>query len=269
LDRLSRCGSWIGLGAVCWGRVDLGGHQPPFVWPAAEDEVRAEVCIQWSVTGGGSLDRVSFDLERVGTLWRIADEHGRGHHERVAQAPASTPTDLARNYVMSDYGPMWLATFEILDQEPLDDGQVVVFRVLNPLLEPKAAGPRPTAILLFAQPRDGSWATTGGGAIGTLAEMDRYAVSCAWTWLRFIAGEARVAAFYCTVEDPRVAVIELERADGAVQRADVVGKRVAVFPYAWDMQSKWPAQQPRAIRLFDAAGAPLALTTSLSAAGRS
>ena len=65
-----------------------------------------------------------------------------------------------------------------------------------------------------------------------------------------------------------MAAIELERVDGPVQRADVGGKRVVVFPYAWDMQAQpWPAQQPRAIRLFDAAGAPLALTTSLSAAG--
>ena len=102
----------------------------------------------------------------------------------------------------------------------------------------------------------------GGGAIGTMVEMDRYAVGCAWTWLRFIAGEPTVAAFYCTVEDPHVAAIELERVDGAVQRREVVGQRAAVFPYAWDMGTKWPAQQPRAIRLFDTAGAPLALATS-------
>ena len=108
----------------------------------------------------------------------------------------------------------------------------------------------------------------GGGSIGTIIEMGRYAVACAWTWLRFIAGPPTVAAFYCTVEDPRVAAIELERADGAVQRVDVVGKRAVVFPYAWDMPSKWPAQQPHAIRLFDTTGAPLALMTSLSAGDR-
>ena len=175
---------------------------------------------------------------------------------------ASTPTDLARTYVVANYGSLWLATLEVLQQEAFEDGQVVVFRVLNPLLEPKTAGPRPTAILLFARPQDGGWRMAGGGGIGTMVEMDRSAVGCAWTWLRFIAGEPTVAAFYCTVEDPHVAAIELERVDGAVQRREVVGQRAAVFPYAWDMGTKWPAQQPRAIRLFDTAGAPLALATS-------
>jgi len=186
-----------------WGRVELAGHQPPFVWPAAENEVRADIWIQHAATGGGQ-DRVRFDLERVGTAWRIADEHGRGHHDLAAPMSASTPTDLARSYVADNYGALWLATFEVLDEEPVEDGQAVIFRVLDPLLEPRTAGPRPTAILLFAQPLDGGWRRAGGGSIGTIAEMDRFAVSCAWTWLRFIAGEPTVAAFYCTVEDPRV-----------------------------------------------------------------
>ncbi len=47
-----------------------------------------------------------------------------------------------------------------------------------------------------------------------------------------------------------------------MQRVEVASKRAVVFPYPWDMQTKWPPQQPRAIRLFDTAGALLALTTS-------
>ena len=248
-----------------WGRV-VPEDGSPFIWPAAEDQVRAEVWIQYSA-GGGSRDRVLFDLQQVGGMWRIADEHGRGHHERGSPTTSSTPTDLARTYVAGNYGSLWLSTLEVLDEEPFEDGQVVVFRVLDPLLEPRTAGPRPTAILLFALPQDGGWHMAGGGSIGTIIEMGRYAVACAWTWLRFIAGPPTIAAFYCTVEEPRVAASELERVDGAVQRVDVVGKRAVVFPYAWDMQSKWPAQQPHAIRLFDTTGAPLALMTSLSGGG--
>jgi hypothetical protein len=238
-----------------------------FVWPAAEDEVRADLWIQRSTTAG-SRDRVSFDLQRVGSAWRIADEHGPGHHEQFAQGPANTLVNLARNYVVGNYGSLWLSSLLVLDQEPFADGQVVIFRVLNPLLEPKTAGPRPTAILPFARPRDGGWEMAGGGTIGTIAAMDQYAVSCAWTWLRDIGGEPTVAAFYCTIEDPRVAAVELERVDGAVQRVDADGKHAVVFPYPWDMQTKWPAQQPRAIRLFDRGGRPLSLPTSLSAGER-
>src|SRR5919204_5099999 len=96
----------------------------------------------------------------------------------------------------------------------------------------------------------------GGGAIGTMAPMDRYAASCAWTWLRFVdaqSGEPNTAAFYCTVEDPRVATLELERVEGGIPRTSVSGRRAAVFPYARDRERPWPAQQPKAIRLFDAA----------------
>jgi hypothetical protein len=108
----------------------------------------------------------------------------------------------------------------------------------------------------------------GGGAIGTVAALDEgWAVSCAWTWLRFVAGEPTVAAFYCAVEDPRVALVELERLDGDVQRAEVAGRQAVVFPYAWDMAARWPAQQPRAIRLYDRTGAALGLPTSPVAGG--
>jgi hypothetical protein len=47
---------------------------------------------------------------------------------------------------------------------------------------------------------------------------------------------------------------------GAGQRANVLGK-VAVFPYAASFQSRWPAQRPAAIRLFDVADRPLTLPT--------
>jgi hypothetical protein len=243
-----------------WGRLlpDPSGNL--FVWPAADDEVRADVAIQYSATSW-SRDHLSIDLERLANCWRIADEHGRGHHERGVPTTAGAPTDLARNYVLGIYGSLWLATLDVLDQEPFEDGQVLIFRFVDPLLEPRTAGPRPIAVLLFAEMRDGGWGMSGGGAIGTVAEVDRYAVSCAWTWLRDNEGPT-VAAFYCTVEDPRVAAIELERVDGRVQRLDVTGKRAAMFPYAWDMQTKWPAQQPRAIRLFDIAGNALPLSTS-------
>ncbi len=106
-----------------------------------------------------------------------------------------------------------------------------------------------------------------GVAPSGLAELDHYAVSCAWTWLRYNTGQPTVGALYCTVEDPRVAAVELERADGAGQQMAVVGKRAVVFPYARDMQTKRPAQQPRAIRLFDDTGARLGFGTSAVADG--
>jgi hypothetical protein len=137
----------------------------------------------------------------------------------------------------------------------------VIFRVLNPLLD-RRPDPTSTAILLFLQPHGSGWQIAGGGGIGTIAEMDRDAVACAWTWLRFNTDQPTEAAFSCTIEDPRIAVIELDSVEGHRWVADVRGRRAVVFPYAWDMQSKWPAQQPRAIRLFDAAGRGLNLPTS-------
>jgi hypothetical protein len=38
-----------------------------------------------------------------------------------------------------------------------------------------------------------------------------WSVSCAWTWLRYPRDAPTLAAFYCAVEDPRVAVLDLER----------------------------------------------------------
>ncbi len=144
-------------------------------------------------------------------------------------APLATfPAELVWQGVAAAYGALWLASVEILDQEPSADGQVLVYRVLDPLVEPRTAGPRPVAILLFARPVQGGWQTAGGGAIGTIALMDHFAVSCAWTWLRDIAGEPTIAAFYCTVENPRVAAIELERMDGAVQRVAALALKTSV-----------------------------------------
>src|SRR5207302_8473459 len=102
--------------------------------------------------------------------------------------------EAVQRYVVGNYGPLWLPTVTILHQEPFVDGQVLVFRVLNPLLDGRAE-PTPTAILIFLWPHDDGYQMAGGGAIGTIAEMDRYALACAWTWLRFIAGEPTIAAF--------------------------------------------------------------------------
>jgi hypothetical protein len=187
---------------------------------------------------------------------------------RSAGTLPRSPEEAVWQYVAGTWGPLSLPTLALRDQEPFADGQVVVFRVLHPLLNQRP-NPTPAAILLFLQPHGRSWDMAAGGAIGTIAGMDRYAVSCAWTWLRDIVGEPTVAAFYCTVEDPRVTAIELERVDGAVQRVDATGKRAVLFPYAWEMRMKWTAQQPRAIHLLDAAGAPLALATSPVAGGES
>ena len=97
-----------------------------------------------------------------------------------------------------------------------------------------------------------------------MAELGRWPVDCAWTWIHLAGGEPRnlprTAAFYCTVEDPRVAAVEIQRLDGGVQWARVSGRQAVVFPYVWDSQTKlWPAQHPASIRLFDAAGQPLDL----------
>ena len=85
-------------------------------------------------------------------------------------------------------------------------------------------------------------------------------VSCAWEWLRLTA--PTIAGFYCVVQDRRIAAIELTRVDGTVQRVELNGRRVAVFPYPWDFGARWPAQQPQALRLHDGNGALLDLPTS-------
>jgi hypothetical protein len=170
---------------------------------------------------------------------------------------AFSPADVARIFAAQSYGWRSLRSVEVLGEEPLGGDRAVVFRALNTRLPPSQQGPRPTAIVLGMRPHGLTWEMIGGGAIGTVATLDEgWAVSCAWTWLRFATGEPTLAAFY-----------ELERVDAAVQRAGVAGRRAVVFPYAWEMAARWPAQQPRAIRLYDVAGAPLALPTSPVAGG--
>ena len=246
-------GAWRARGRLALGRV--GGR---FLWPADVDEVRADAWLD-RPDGSGALERWSFRLALVGSTWRVVEERPLGP-TGPATLPRS-PDEAVRRFVIANYGPLWLPTVTILHQEPFADGHVVAFRVLNPLLD-RRAEPTPTAILLFLRPRSDGWAFGGGGGIGTIAEMDRYAVACAWTWLRYGTGEPTVAAFYCTVEDPRGAAIELDSVEGHRWRADVRGRRAVLFPYAWDLQAKWPTQQPRAIRLVDAAGQALDLPTS-------
>jgi hypothetical protein len=231
------------------------------VWPAAVDEMRAEFLVT-RPGGTGARERCSFFVVLDKGGWRIAEERGPDRPE--VQQPVDSPLEVARQFVIDGYGPIWLETLEVLAEDQFEDGRTVVFRMLNPLIAP-GKGPQPTAILLFVRPSGAGWTMSGGGAIGTIAPMDRYAVSCAWTWLRFAGaqpGESMTAAFYCTVENPQVATLELERLDGGVQRASVSGRRAVVFPHAWDRERPWPAQQPRGIRLFDAAGQALDLPTS-------
>jgi hypothetical protein len=249
--------AWRARGQVI-ATPDLG----PYIWPAAEDEVRADVWLHQEKQSG--LTRMHFTLQRIDGGWRIADEDLerdliQGQAVR-SQAPLTSPEQVVWSYVTWSYGPMYLATVDILEQEPFDDGQIVIFRSLSPMLERGTGGPaKPIAILLYTQRYRSGWGKAGGGTIGTVAEMERRAVTCAWTWLHYWPNEPTVAAFYCVVEDPRVAAIALTRVDGAVMRAEVAGRRAVVFPYAWDVSGGWPAQQAREIHLFDASGDPLNL----------
>jgi hypothetical protein len=251
-----------------WGRVMADDeHQGALLWPSDEDEVRADVWLE-RPGGSGHRERIVLQLARSIEGWRIADERGQGHHERPgALVPASSADDVARRYVAENYGPMWLADLEVLDQEPFEGGEVVVFRVLNPLLDRKPE-PTPTGILLFALPSQDGWQVAGGREIGTIVELGRYAVSCAWTWLRFTPGAPTVAAFYCSVEDSHIAAIELDTVEDHTFRTEVLGRRSVVFHYAWDSAARWPAQQPRSLRLYDAVGRLLDLPTSAMAGGQ-
>jgi len=247
--------AWRALGQVEYGTG------VPFLWPGAVDQIGAEVFL----LKANSVARtdLAMSLAPVGGAWRIAAER----REFVVDdpLPTSLPAEFRRG-VGRGYGPLWASTVRVIDREPFEDGQIIIYRYLDPLLGSTPHVTAPIAMLEYARPTAGGWQALGGGAIGTLAAVDRYAVSCAWTWLRFggaaLADQPDLAAFYCIVADPRVATVELVRQDGAAMGQDVAGQQAVVFPYAWDFQSKWPAQQPRAIHLFDARGQPLALTTS-------
>jgi hypothetical protein len=254
------------------GRVVVNDYADPLpalvVWPAARDEMRAHLKLQRAqditVLPG------SFMLRQFGADWRIASEHVRESLPVDApppkQSPARSPLEAARRAVERSYGPIWLPSVSILYDQPYADGRVVIVRALLPFLSPEEETPQLAAILHFLRPENSGWRFDGGGAIGTIVVMGRLAVPCAWTWLRFPTSSApdatATAAFYCTIEDPRVASIELGRVDGAVQRKDVAGQQAVVFPYPWPWGGHWPEQHPRAIRLFDAAGRPLDLTTT-------
>ncbi len=249
------------------GRVVITDERSPyaktFLWPAAIDQVRASFMVRESHSGGEQT--WSFTVAQSGGAWRLTEEQSLGSFD-AEEPPASSPVKAVERAVRMSYGPIWLPSITILYNEPYDEGRVIIFRVLNPLLEPKEKGPRPTAIMYYLRPDQGGWTIASGGSIETVVETGVYPVACAWTWLRFPVSHApdapATAAFYCTVEDPRVAMIKLQRVDGVVQRANVLGKQAVVFPYAASFHTPWLAQHPAAIRLFDATGQPLDLPTS-------
>lgn len=231
------------------------------LWPAAVDQVRGRFWVQEPHSGGEQI--WNFTVAQSGGAWRIAEEQFLGPLA-VNLPPAGSPVEVIERGVRKGYGPIYVPSITILYDEPYEDGRVIIFRVLNPLLEP-TEGPRPTAILYYLRPDRGGWTIAGGGGIGTIVVTGITPVSCAWTWLRLPTIEQphvpTMAAFYCTIEDSRVATIELERVDGAVQRANTLGKQAVFFPYAASFHTPWPSQHPAAIRLFDATGRALDLPT--------
>lgn len=272
--------TWRERGRILTRHPDTG--QPVlFIWPSAIDEVRAEFRLQPAANGrdrGSPWERVLFRLVRVDAAWRIAGEYPRltpsGQRTIVRFEPWATPESVVRNVVRRDAGALYLPTVDLLYEAPHTSGPIagrlVVFRALYPALvgdvapRERDAGSLPVAILLFIRPAPGGWTFVGGGGVGDIILLDRYPVACALTWLRLPGGPAHDPAYYCTVEDPRVAVVEIVREDGNVQRADV-GRRTVVFPFAGNSAQGWPPRQPRAIRLFDPTGRPLDLPTSAPA----
>jgi hypothetical protein len=250
LDQFTAAWQSRGRVVITEGR---GPNAKAFLWPAAVDQVRARFRVRRPNSGGGQT--WNFTVAQSGGAWRIAEEQSL-ESLGTEEAPAGSPVEAIERMVRMTYGPIFLPSITILSNEPYEDGRVIIFRVLNPLLEPKEEGPRPTAILRYVRPDQGGWTIAGGGAIGTIVVTGVSPVSCAWTWLRLPDSDTpdapATAAFYCTIEDSRVATIELERVDGAVQRANVLGKQAVFFPYAASFRSPWPSQHPAAIRLFDA-----------------
>lgn len=260
LDQFMTVWQLRGRVVVTEGRGSLA---KTLLWPAAVDQVRARFWVQEPHSGGEQI--WSFVVVRSGGAWRIGEEQNLGALA-VDLPPDGSPVEAVEHAVRVRYGPIWLPSVTILHNEPYEDGRVIIFRVLNPLLEPTEGGPHPTAIMYYLRPGQGGWSFAGGGTIGTIVVTGVSPVACAWTWLRFPVSDdpddSATAAFYCTIEDSRVATIELERVDGTVQRTNVLGKQSVVFPYTASFHTPWPAQHPAAIRLFDAAGQPLDLPTS-------
>lgn len=269
---------WRTRGAV---QLDRGGGA--IVWLADEREIWARF---WVAGGGGAggVEEWSFALIEEDGAWRI---DGEGRRVPGELSPAQTPQDLAHAYITALFGPRWTATLVQLSDDPYADGRVLVFRLLDPTTGEE---PQPIAMPIVARPAVGRgiWTLAGGGGLGSVAPVGRYAVSCARTWLSppgFAAGgepgsppavaatptaaldpgSRGVAAFFCTIEDPRVAALEVVRLGGETAQRPATGRGAVVFPF--DELSSTAGPCPQAIRLFTAAGEVLSLPTSPTIAG--
>jgi hypothetical protein len=183
------------------GRVFMTHGEVPyaktFLWPAAVDMVHASFTLrkphmfEWQTW--------SFTVAQHGGSWRIGEEQFLGQLA-VEDPPAGSPIEVVEHAVREGYGPIYAPSITILYDEPYEDGRVIIFRVLNPLLEPKEEGLRPSAILYYLLPDQGDWKFAGGGAIGTIVETGVVPVTCAWTWLHLPTIEQSqapaTAAFY-------------------------------------------------------------------------
>lgn len=242
------------------GEVSFAYPTALVTWPAAYDDVRAMVVLMHENSGG--RETLDVKLVPVQGQWRIDDERVWGPSARSAPLAPPTVEGLIRDAVLFRWGSLWVPTMRILESEPFRDGRIVIYRALVPSNHDQDVIYR-EVVLEYARSYDGGWGFFGGGYIGTVIGIDpRDAVQCAWTWISLADG---VAGFYCLVQDPRVATVELVRTDGGVMRQDVNGRQAIVFPYSWDAShQRWPDQQPRAIRIFDSRGQSLDLPTSRS-----
>jgi len=248
LDQL--VASWRSRGEVSFA------YPPALVtWPGAYDEVRAMVVLMRE--NDGSRTQMIFTLVPVQGNWRITGERAVLPSTGPEPPPPRTIDQLIRHGIDTTWGSLWVPTARILEQEPFQDGQIVLYRVLVPSNDDQGSIYR-EVLLAFVRPYQGGWGFFGGGYIGTVISIDaRYAVQCAWTWISMRDG---VAGFYCLVQDPRIATVELVRKDGGVMRQLVNGRPAIAFPYLWDEGHKrWPDQHPRAIHLYDSRGRPLDL----------
>ena len=260
------------------GAVQLDRGDGAAIWLADELEVRSRFWVDQS-RGAGGIEQWSFTLIEEDGIWRI-DAEGRWGLGELSPAP--TPQDLARAYITALYGPLWAATLVQLSEDPYTDGHVLVFRLLDPTIGEVPQSVAMPIVALSAAGR-GGWTLSGGGGLGSVAPVGRYAASCARTWLSPPGFEARggtalpsavaatpaatgepgprgVAAFFCTVEDPRVATVEVVLPGGAVERRPAAGRQAVVFPFQDRAGAAVPC--PQAIRLFDVSGEILPLPTS-------